>query len=87
MKEIENDKEIVELIRETSKDLRELNFDLKPITKKGYLFQEKVFLDEGALEEYIKEHMSELEDFYTKDMLDDLTILHREEVEEVEVIF
>lgn len=85
--EIENDKEIVELIRETSKDLRELNFDLKQITKKGYLFQEKVFLDEGALEEYIKEHMSELEDFYTKDMLDDLTILHREEVEEVEVIF
>lgn len=84
---ITNDKEIVELIRETSKDLRELNFNLKPITKKGYLFQEKVFLDEGALEEYIKEHMSELEDFYTKDMLDDSTILHREEVEEVEVIF
>ena len=32
MKDLENDKEIVELIRETSKDLRKLNFDLTPIT-------------------------------------------------------
>lgn len=86
MKEIENDKKIIESIKGSTTELTILNTKLSS-SKKGYLFQDKVFLSEDKAEEYIKEHMSELEDFYTKDMLDDLAIIHMEEIEEVEVIF
>lgn len=81
MNDIENDKRIIENLKEATSIMQEFN---KP--KKAYLFENKVFASEYDLEEYLKNNLDKFYEGYIKDDIENLINEKFEEAEEVELI-